>query len=84
MAATPAQAAFGCDQRNIPNGWYNKCWGVAGDHHYQTQITCRRANAPLQRYIVKGEWRRYGGKYASVATCPGADFPSGDRQLNFN
>ncbi|CAN7151068.1 hypothetical protein [Knoellia sp. LjRoot47] len=84
IAAAPAQAAFNCVQRDLPNGWYNLCSGVARPHQYQTQVTCGRAWAPQQRYLAKGEWRYYGTGNPSVATCYSGDFLTGERQLNFN
>ena len=84
FTATPAQAAFGCTQRDLPDGWYNLCWGVPRPHQYQSQVTCGRAWAPQQRYIAKGEWRYYGTGNPSVATCNSGDFFTGEKQLNFN
>jgi hypothetical protein len=83
FAAAPAHAAFGCHQRDLPNGWYNLCWGEPRPRQYQTQVTCRLGWAPLRHYVAKGEWRYYGTGNPSVATCNSGDYPTGDRQLNF-
>lgn len=89
FAAAPAQSAsaatqaFGCDQRDLNDGWYNYCWGEPRPRQYQTQVQCARGDAPLRKYDAKGPWRYYGTGNPSIARCNSGDFLTGNRQLNF-
>ena len=83
VAVPPAQAAIQCDQRAVPNGRYNYCWGEPNPRQYRTEVWCRDNDRPLRQYLVAGPWRSYGTGNASVAQCGSNAHFSGDWGLNF-
>lgn len=79
VAAAPAAHAGGCDTVYYSNGWSQRCWGFSGS--YRITATCQPYDL-ARRYVVVGEWRRFGGNGYSTARChAGASFIEGSLQF---